>query len=283
MSSPLLDYEFETLAVQRLADSAVLEVAINRPERLNAMSSTFFADLKRCLEKASADPEVRCVIIHGGTCRLFSSGLDLNSEMNSNTPKAKLEPSRKALKSLPGIGFVQDSISSLEKCQKPVIVAMHNAVVGGGIDLACAGDIRYCTEDTYFIIAEVNIGIAADLGTLQRLPKVVGNDSVVRELALTGRKMTASEALSLGLVGKILPNQEACLAEARLVARNIASKSPVAVVGTKASLTYSRDHTVQEGLDHVKLWNSFHMQSEDVAIATRATLTKDKNPQFSKL
>eukprot|EP00450_Noctiluca_scintillans_P011755 CAMPEP_0194490184 /NCGR_PEP_ID=MMETSP0253-20130528/9484_1 /TAXON_ID=2966 /ORGANISM="Noctiluca scintillans" /LENGTH=280 /DNA_ID=CAMNT_0039330779 /DNA_START=46 /DNA_END=888 /DNA_ORIENTATION=- len=280
MSSPLLDYEFETLAVQRFEDSAVLEVAINRPEKLNAMSNTFFADLKRCLEKASTDPEVRCVIIHGGTCRLFCAGLDLN---NSNTPKANSEASRKALKSLPGIGFVQDSISSLEKCQKPVIVAMHNAVVGGGIDLACAGDIRYCTEDTYFIIAEVNIGIAADLGTLQRLPKVVGNDSVVRELALTGRKLTASEALSLGLVGKILPNQEACLAEARLVARNIASKSPVAVVGTKASLTYSRDHTVQEGLDHVKLWNSFHMQSEDVAIAIRATLTKDKNPQYSKL
>merc|ERR1719277_2763481 len=106
---------------------------------------------------------------------------------------------------------------SIERCRKPVVVALHNAVIGGGVDLACACDIRYCSQDTFFSIAEVNVGLAADVGTLQCLPKIVANDSVVRELALTGRKFKADEALALGLVGKVLPDKEACLKEALTV------------------------------------------------------------------
>jgi len=174
-------YEFETLDVQRNAEEPrVLEVALNRPEKLNAMNHTFFLEMKRCFRTASADPEVHCVLIHGGRSRVFSAGLDLNSEMgggNGNTPGTaaqetkKLDVSRRALRMEKGITEGQE--------------ALHGAVIGGGIDLACACDIRYCTADTFFCIAEVNIGIAADIGTLQRLPNIVGNDSIVRELALT--------------------------------------------------------------------------------------------------
>lgn len=290
-------YEFETFLVQRNRDAnTVLEVALNRPEKLNAMNSVFWSEIKRCMERVSEDPDVRCVLIHGGKCRLFSAGLDLNSEMGGGATSAEptsaeagtklkrppLDASRKGLRMNRGMLHAQDGISSIERCTKPVVVALHNGVIGGGIDLACACDIRYCSEDAYFRVAEVNVGIVADVGTLQRLPKIVGNDSIVRELALTGRRMSAAEAKALGLVGAILPDRESCLEQARTTAQEIASKSPVAVIGIKACLNYSRDHTVQEGLDHVRLWNSLHLQAEDVGVAVRATLSK-KHATFSRL
>mmetsp|Transcript_96598 Transcript_96598/g.171761 ORF Transcript_96598/g.171761 Transcript_96598/m.171761 type:complete len:284 (+) Transcript_96598:48-899(+) len=276
---------FETLLVQNAG--GVLEVAINRPEQLNAFNHAFWVDLKRCMEYASDDPEVRCVIVHGGSCRLFTAGLDLKSELMSSSgllgvTTTDRDVSRKALKMDSSIRLPQEAISSLEHCVKPVIAAMHSGVVGGGVDLVSACDIRYCTEDTWLSIAEVDVGLTADIGTLQRLPKIVGNDSVVRELALTGRKLLAKEAKELGLVGKILPSKDACLEEARQVAKQIASKSPVAVLGTKVSLNFSRDHSVQEGLDHIRQWNSVHLMSDDVKTAATAMMSKSK-PTFSKL
>jgi delta(3,5)-delta(2,4)-dienoyl-CoA isomerase len=170
----------------------------------------------------------------------------------------------------------QEGITALERCRKPIIVAMHGAVIGGGIDLATAGDIRYCSADTFFSIAEVKVGLAADVGTLQRLPKVVGNDSVVRELAFTGRRMDAEEARHLGLISKVLPNKTECWNAARATAMEIAKLSPIAILGTKISLTYSRDHTTQEGLDHIRMWNSTMLQSEDFAKAVQAQLKKQQ-------
>lgn len=227
-------------------------------------------------------------MIHGGRSRIFTAGLDLASEMGggggllSSGSGTKVDVSRRAFRMERGIEEAQEGISALELCRKPVVVALHGAVIGGGVDLASACDIRYCTEDAFFCIAEVNVGLAADVGTLQRLPKIVGNDSVVRELALTGRRLKAAEAKVLGLVGEIFSDQEACLSAARKVAIEIARKSPVAVIGTKANLNYSRDHSVKEGLDYVRLWNTLHLQSEDLGKAVQATMKK-KSPQFSKL
>jgi delta(3,5)-delta(2,4)-dienoyl-CoA isomerase len=278
------NYDFETLAVVfNVEEPTLLEVAINRPAQLNAMNNQFWADMTACMEKASADADVHCILLHGGSCRIFTAGLDLKAFGGSDDKDIKShDVSRRALRSDFWIAKAQAGITSIERCNKPVVVALHNGVIGGGVDLACACDIRYCSEDTFFSIAEVNIGITADVGTLQRLPKIVGNDSVVRELALTGRRMMSAEAKSLGLVGAIFPDQEQCLTEARKVAKVIASKSPIAVIGTKASLNYSRDHTVQEGLDHVRLWNTLHLQSQDVKVAVKATLTKSK-ATFSRL
>lgn len=285
-------YSFETLAVRPdVEDSRVLEVALNRPEKLNAMNGTFFREIKECLDAASSDASIHCVVIHGGSCRIFTAGLDLASAFGSAASKnpqepaprpAVHDPSRRALKLSESIGPAQEGISALERCIKPVIVAAHNAVIGGGVDLMCAADVRYCSEDATFSIMEVKVGLAADVGTLQRLPKIVGNDSAVRELALTGRKLSSSDAKELGLVSKILPNQEKCIAEALKLAREIAALSPTAIVGTKASLNFSRDHTIQQGLDHIRLWNSVHLQSEDVRVAVKAQMTKSK-PTYSKL
>ncbi|CAE7497069.1 Ech1, partial [Symbiodinium natans] len=285
-----MSWEFEALAVVRDPASGILEVALNRPKALNAFNratrlcgwtcddvSWTAVQVTNCFEMASEDPETRCVLLHGGESRLFTAGLDLKSEIGGfPTGDAKLDVSRKAFRMEPIIKRCQEGISSIERCRKPVVVALHNGIVGAGVDLASACDIRYCTEDAWFSIAEVNVGLAADVGTLQRLPKIVGNDSVVRELAFTGRRLAAAEAKELGLVGKVLPSREVCLAEARKIAQEIASKSPVAVVGTKVSLNYSRDHSVQEGLDQILQWNSIHLMSEDLMKAAQASLMKTK-------
>lgn len=182
------------------------------------------------------------------------------------------------------IARYQDSFTSIEKCNKPVIAAIHAACVGGGVDLVTAADIRLCTEDTFFQIKEVDIGLAADVGTLQRMPKVVGNESLVRELAYTARKMFADEALRLGLVSRIFRDKEAMIANALEMASLIASKSPVAVQGTKEQLNFARGHSVDEGLENMKLWNAAHLQSEDVRIAAMAQMDRSAPPPtFSKL
>lgn len=137
------------------------------------------------------------------------------------------------------------------KCQKPVIACVHGFCVGGGVDLMTACDIRYCTQDAWYSVKEVDIGLAADIGTLQRFPKIVGNDSLVRELVYTARKFTSEEANKLGLVSKIVPDYDALMKAGFELAKEIASKSPVAVQGSKINLIYSRDHSVEESLKFI--------------------------------
>merc|ERR1711972_601859 len=145
-----------------------------------------------------------------------------------------------------------------------------------------AVDVRLCSQDALFSIREAQIGLCADVGTLARLPKVVGNDSLVRELALTARDFKAEEAKSCGLVSRVLPSYEETIEEAKRIAAMIASHSPIAVVGTKKNLNFARDHSVQDSLDYVLTWNSAMIQSEDVAKAAGAAMQK-KKATFSKL
>ncbi|KAJ3213260.1 putative enoyl CoA hydratase [Dinochytrium kinnereticum] len=189
---------------------------------------------------------------------------------------------RTALRILPEIELMQESFTAIERCDRPVIAAVHGFCIGGGIDLITACDIRLCSSDANFSVKEVDIGLAADIGTLQRLPRVVGNQSWVREVCLTARNFDAKEALQVGLVSKVLPTKVELVDEALKLAAVIASKSPVATVGTKHILNYSRDHTVAEGLHYVALWNSVMLNTEDVPAAITANLSKQK-PKFSKL
>lgn len=278
-------YDFETLNVVQDPESRVLSVGLNRPKKLNAMNHKMFVELQQCFERVDRDNDCVCVVLHGGSSRLFCSGIDLASELASGGSAfsaSDQDVSRKGLKMMNFIDTPQQAMTSVERCKKPVICAMHSGVVGGGIDLATACDIRYCAKDTYFSIAEVKVGLTADIGTLQRLPKKVGNDSIARELAFTGRRMGAEEALKLGLVGKILEDQTSCVEAAMATAKEIAQNSPVAVVGTKVSMNYSMNHTVEEGLEHIKVWNALHLQSEDLMTAVGAQMSKEK-PTFSKL
>lgn len=155
------------------------------------------------------------------------------------------------------IKLYQDSISSLELCSKPVLAAVHSACVGAGVDLITSADLRYCTKDAWFQVKEVDIGMAADVGTLQRLPKVIGNQSLVRELCFTARKMNSEEAERSGLIGKVYENKEEMMSAVIGLAELIGTKSPVAVQLTKKNILFSQTRTNQEGLDHIVIFFFF--------------------------
>jgi delta(3,5)-delta(2,4)-dienoyl-CoA isomerase len=150
--------------------------------------------------------------------------------------------------------------------------------------MTSACDVRLCSNDAFFSIKEVDIGLAADVGTLQRFPKLVGNDSLVRELCFTARVMPSSEALQIGFVSHVLPDRQSCINSAIEMAVVIASKSPIAILGSKLSLNYSREHTAADGLRHVRIWNSAMLQGEDVKSCVVAAFSVPKQlPLFSKL
>ncbi|KAI8813039.1 hypothetical protein BJ742DRAFT_518756 [Cladochytrium replicatum] len=262
------------------ASEHVLHVELNRPRQLNSMNTQFWSDMSTCFASIQLDPNVRAVVLSGGESRHFTAGLDLTDKEQLDT--SANDVARGAVGFAVKLKTMQDAFNRIESCDRPVIVAVHGACVGGGIDLISACDIRYCTKDSTFTVKEVDIGIAADLGTLQRLPKIVGNHSIVREWALTARFFPAQEALSAGLVSRVLDTKADLIAEALKTAELIASKSPIATLGTKHLLNYSRDHSVEEGLRYTAVWNAAMINTEDVGIAVAASLAK-KKPVFSKL
>ncbi|KAJ1382438.1 Enoyl-CoA hydratase/isomerase [Sesbania bispinosa] len=176
---------------------------------------------------------------------------------------------------------MQDSVTALERCRKPVIASIHGACIGGGIDIITACDIRFCTKDAFFSVKEVDLALAADLGTLQRLPSIVGFGNAM-ELALTARTFSGLEAKELGLVSRAFHSKQELDEGVRDVAHAIATKSPLAVIGTKTVLLRSRDLTVDQGLDFVATLNSARLLSSDLTEAVMAQMQKRK-PVFSKL
>eukprot|EP01060_Flectonema_neradi_P002711 TRINITY_DN11722_c0_g1_i1.p1 TRINITY_DN11722_c0_g1~~TRINITY_DN11722_c0_g1_i1.p1 ORF type:complete len:273 (+),score=56.15 TRINITY_DN11722_c0_g1_i1:793-1611(+) len=269
-------YNFKTLEVTR--DGGVLHVKINRPEKLNAMNKAFWSEMRDCFRQINADVECRAVVISGNG-RLFTAGLDLMDM--SLSPKGG-DVSRKAWRLRELVLDMQESFTVMERCKQPVIAAIHNACIGGGIDLITACDIRYGSEDCFFSIKEVDIGLAADVGTLQRLPKVISNMGLIKELAYTARRFKATEAHQMGLLTAVFKDKDETVAHALKIAHDIAGKSPIAVMGTKVGLNYAVDHTVEDGLRQIAGWNSVMLQSPDVMQAARAHMTK-KKPSFAKL
>lgn len=173
---------------------------------------------------------------------------------------------------------MQSGCSALEACTKPVLAAVHGPCIGIGVDLIAAADCRYSTADAYFQIREVDIGLAADVGTLQRVPKIIGSDGLLRELVYTARQVPSQEAKDIGLVNQVYPDRDTMMKEVLKIASTIASKTPVAIQTSKVSLNYSRDHTIQEGLDHILTWNQSMLQTEDLLKATMAIATKSPEP-----
>ncbi|KAF9190292.1 hypothetical protein BGZ51_006810 [Haplosporangium sp. Z 767] len=271
------EYSFETVKVSFPAPF-VAHVELNRPKKLNAINGQMWADIRSVFDVLRDDPDVRSIVL-SGSGRCFTSGLDLFS---LELPVVEDDPSRSAFKIRPYIKKLQDSLSAIELCDKAVIAAIHGPCIGGGIDITTACDIRYASKDAYFSVKEVDIGLAADVGTLQRLPKVVGNISWVRELCLTGRNFDANEALHYGFISKLAPDAAQVLSEAIATATLIAEKSPVAAIGTKHLLNYSRDHSVQEGLNYTAAWNMVMLTTPDLPTAAAAQMQK-KKANFAKL
>ncbi|XP_012541976.1 delta(3,5)-Delta(2,4)-dienoyl-CoA isomerase, mitochondrial isoform X1 [Monomorium pharaonis] len=273
---------YKTLAVST-PKPFVYIVKLNRPEKLNAISPTMWKEFKECFDELSTNPDCRVVILSGAG-KHFCAGIDLKGMMEIGQGLMEHEDiARKCKYMEPKIKAYQDSFTAIEKCSKPVIAAVHGACIGAGVDMISAADIRYASSNAYFQIKEVDIGMAADVGTLQRFPKIMGSDSLVRELVYTARKYPAAEALESGFISRMLDSEESLLNKSIEVAEDIASKSPVAVQGSKMSMVYSRDHSVQEGLDHIAMHNKAMLQSEDFLNATMAQAVKGDPPIFSKL
>lgn len=202
-------------------------VRLNRPKVFNAMSMQFFREFKSVVDELSLDGQVRAIVIDSSG-KHFSAGLDLRDQENiALFNSSELEIGRRALFLRSQVRVMQDAFTSLERCVKPIICATNGLCIGAGVDLMSACDIRYCAQDSKFSIKEVELALAADLGTLQRFPKIVGNDSIVRELAFTGRMFDSAEALKIGFVGAVYPTKEAVLKAALKTAQDIATKSPV--------------------------------------------------------
>ncbi|KAM6223692.1 delta(3,5)-Delta(2,4)-dienoyl-CoA isomerase, mitochondrial [Rhynchocyon petersi] len=276
-------HSYESLRVTS-AGKHILHVQLNRPEKRNAMNKAFWREMVECFHKIAEDSQCRAVVISGAG-KMFTAGIDLMDMASDLIQPQEDDIARKSWYIHNLITKYQETFNVLEKCSKPVISATHGGCIGAGVDLITACDIRYCTQDAFFQVKEVDIGLAADVGTLQRLPRIIGNQSLVNELAFTCRKMMAEEALSSGLVSRMFPDQETMLDAAFTLAAEIASKSPVAVQSTKVNLLYSRDHTVSESLKFMSSWNMSMLQTEDIVKSVQAAMEKKdlKNVTFSKL
>ena len=259
---------FETLEVQ--IEQQVATVALNRPDKANAMNAAMWRELQECFEWLDAQSGVRAVILTGNG-KHFCAGLDL--AMFADLQSDAADPARRAEQLRRTILRMQDNLSAIEKCRVPVLAAIHNTCIGGGVDMTCCADMRYATEDAFFSIREIDIGMTADVGTLQRLPRIIP-DALVRELAYTGRDMDADEARAAGFVNRVYETREVMLREVTAIARSIASKSPLAVRGSKEMLLYARDHSVSEGLNYIATWNAGMLSQQDLQAGMQAQFEK---------
>lgn len=254
-------------------ENAIAHLQMNRPDKANGMSPDFWHDLPVLAKAIGADPQIRCVILSGAG-KHFSGGMDLATFQDINGLLDN-EPGRAAFALRDLILRLQASLSCLEELRIPVIAVTHGAALGGAIDLITACDMRIASADTFFAIEEIHIGMAADVGTLQRLPKLMP-PGIVHELAYTGRRFSAEEAKAWGLVNAVHETPEAAMDAARNLAADIAAKSPLAVAGIKRTITYARDHSVADGLDQIATWNAGMLRPQDLTTALTAKMAKQQ-------
>ena len=248
----------------------VAHLKLTRPEKMNAMDGVFWQELDAILSDLHRRAPARALVI-SSTGKHFSAGMDLAVfEQGSSLPEGGAGE-RTALREQ--VLALQATFTRLEELRMPVIAAVHGGCVGGAVDMTTACDIRYASADAFFCVQEINIGIAADVGTLQRLPKLIPL-AVAREYAYSGRRMTAARARELGLVNEVFADQAATLEAAMLLAREIAGKSPAAMWASKQAINYARDHTVAESLAQMSLLQAAVLQKSDIAEAVHAAAEK---------
>ena len=242
-------------------EKGVATVTLNRGEELNTMIPAFWIELPKIINSINKSGEAR-VIVLASTGKHFSAGMDLAVfSMSSADSAAETGRVRAGLRE--NALHLQDSFTCLEKARIPVLAAIQGGCVGGAVDMVTACDMRYATEDAFFCIQEINIGMTADVGTLQRLPKLIP-EGVCRELAYTGRRMKADEAKSVGLVNEVYSDKDSLFDGVMEIAEEIASKSPLAIWGSKEMITYSRDHSTADSLNYIATWQSGMFQPADM-------------------
>ena len=260
-------------------DERIAHIVLTRPEKRNSMGPDFWDELPEIIEDIDAGAKARVIVI-SSTGPHFSAGLDIKAFAPSGgaSDAGSSDSARGSDKDVlrqRGAAFydnvlrMQKTFSCLEACRMPVLVAIQGGAIGGGVDFATACDMRYATEDAFFTIYEVNIGMTADVGTFPRLVKLIP-EGIVRELAYTGRRMSAAEAQRVGLVNQVFADQDTMLDGVMSVAREIASKAPLAVYGCKRMINYARDHSTADGLDYIGIWNASMLQPAEMAEAMLA-------------
>jgi enoyl-CoA hydratase len=257
-------------------EDGVAQIRFNRPDKANALDAPAWQALRQAMHWLDTTPEAHVgVLAANGTH--FCAGIDLSMLHGITT---RVDPcdgrQREALRRT--ILDLQDVVTSIERCRKPVIAAIHGACVGAGVDIVTACDFRHCSADAFFAVKEVDVGLVADVGTLQRLPRLVG-DGMCRELAYTGRRVAGAEAERIRLVNACHASAEALHAAVCQLAHDIAAKSPLVIRGTKEMLGYAREHGTADALNHVATWNAAMLLSEDLSEALAAARDKRK-PRF---
>lgn len=266
--------KFETLLVSE--NAGVVHIQLNRPDKANAMNGVMWRELKVAFDWLSASKARVGVLSAMGIN--FTAGIDLELLMTVKTEIEALPVNLRQENLHAYIVEFQQAISAAELCRKPILVAIHGVCMGAGVDLITACDMRYSTQGAIFAVKEVDLAIVADVGTLQRLPHLIG-DGVARELAYTGRNFNGEEAHAMRLVNRTFTDQNSLMKSVLELAGNIAKKSPQTLRGIKDTMNYSRDHTVDEGLAYVAAMNSVNLFSADLTEAITA-YSQQREPIF---
>ena len=263
----------------------VAHIKLNRPEKRNAMNWDFWRDLPRIVGDIDTHARARCIVL-SSTGPVFSAGLDLSlfgQDVFASSKTAKMN--EKELQTpqnfMSFLSFLQDSISSLQKARIPVICAIQGGCIGGGVDLICSSDIRLATNDAFFSIRETKIGMVADVGTFPRIVKLLP-EGIVKELAFTGRNFSAQEAKEYGFLNKLYESHDSLIEGALEIANEIASNSPAAVYGCKRVIDFSRDHTIDEGLEWINMWNASMLSQSELMEGFQSYKSKKKG-NFAEL
>jgi enoyl-CoA hydratase len=264
----------------------IAHVKLKRAAELNTMTPAFWTELPQIVNQISDEGRARAIVL-SSTGKHFTAGMDLSvftggsgvAPGNGAADSTEVGRARANLRLM--ALHLQDSFNCLERARMPVLAAIQGGCIGGGVDMVSACDMRYATADAFFCIQEINIGMTADVGTLQRLPKIVP-EGIVRELAYTGRRMSAARAKEIGLVNEVYPDQATMLAGVMEIAEEIAQKSPLAIWGSKEMINYTRDHSVADSLNYIATWQTGMFQAGDM-MESFAARTEKRAPRFDDL
>ena len=249
----------------------IAHIVLNRPEKRNNMNAAFWDELPAIIRDIDENARARVIVI-SSTGPHFCGGLDVSMFASDAVTDESTDMARRRQKGanfLNTVSIMQNSFSALEACRLPVLAAIQGGCIGGGVDLVTACDMRYATRDAFVTIYETKIGMTADVGTFPRIVKLIP-EGLVREMAYTGRRVSAEEARDMGLVNRVYDTHEDMLAGVMEIAREIAANAPLAVHGCKRAITYARDHSTQEGLEWIGMWNASMLQNDEIMEAMTA-------------
>ena len=252
----------------------VAHIKLNRPDKLNAMNRAFWRELPEIIRDIDDNARARCIVI-SSTGKHFSAGMDLSvfTDGSSMITAGGMDHAIRGEALRRHIHHLQETFTCLDKARMPVLAAIQGGCIGGAVDMTSACDIRYCTADAFFCIQEINIGITADVGTFPRLCKLMP-EGQVRELAYTGRRLPAARAQTIGLVNEVYPDHATMMSAVMATAREIATKNPVAVSGSKVMINYARDHSTDDALDYIAVWQTGMLAREHMKEAFEAQTQK---------